>query len=115
MYRGFEGYWAKYSEWYQFPEMIDNVVAQCMGFDHYEPLIWFDSKRLVLTFEGKGNRISTDDLCDQYYQRSKLDPNMVFYSRTKKEQVQKLINEYAHHIRWLNDKDYLFQVRKLNL
>ena len=68
-YKGFEGYWGKYSDYYQFPEMNDNLIADCMGLGHKEPLMWFDEKRMVFTFQSTGNVISTDDLCDQLYLR----------------------------------------------
>ena len=72
---GFEGFWAKYSEWYQFPEMVsDNLIARRMGVPHKEPLFWVDEQRAVITFEIEKRWVSTDDLCDHQRARRHFDP-----------------------------------------
>ena len=50
VYNHYEGFWGKYADWYPFPEMHKNNIARCMGLETREPLMWFDEKRVVVTY-----------------------------------------------------------------
>lgn len=89
VYKSFEGFWGKYAEWYPFPEKQQHFIAMCTGFDHKEPIFWFDEKRLVATYQILEDQLDTDDLCDRDYVRWRFDPYQAFHSNETKWNVGK--------------------------
>ena len=75
--RGNEGFHGKFAEWYPFPEGQVNLIAECAGLGHWDPLFFVDGDRLVFQFEGKKQFLNTDGLCDQNYVRSSFDPHAI--------------------------------------
>ena len=67
-------------------------MAICSGFETREALIWFDEKRMVMTFERNEDMMDSDDVCDRENIRYKFDPWRAFHKNETKKKVQELIS-----------------------
>ena len=114
VFRSHEGFWGKYADWYPFPEMHQNLIALCMGLETKEPLLWFDEKRLVVTYQINENMKDVSDLCDRDYVRWRFDPRHAFHGNETKDKIEKNFRSLRDVIGHMNSKGYMYSLLRID-